>query len=150
MVGFNAKNLDCIESFYICNFCSLVLRKPVQLIDYGHRLCQSCANEQTGKLIRCSEHCEKAPHIINFECMLKNHLDQNHPNPQCDSCSLNFNSVNDLDRHKLYDCEKITVHCPLKSIGCEEMIPRIHLSQHYLSDQHQNSNSFGQISSEEF
>ncbi|CAF2105030.1 unnamed protein product [Rotaria magnacalcarata] len=143
MVGFNAKNLDCIESFYICNFCSLVLRKPVQLIDYGHRLCQSCANEQTGKLIRCSEHCEKAPRE-------NNHLDQNHPNPQCDSCSLNFNSVNDLDRHKLYDCEKITVHCPLKSIGCEEMIPRIHLSQHYLSDQHQNSNSFGQISSEEF
>ncbi|CAF3974010.1 unnamed protein product [Rotaria magnacalcarata] len=67
MVGFNAKNLDCIESFYICNFCSLVLRKPVQLIDYGHRLCQSCANEQTGKLIRCSEHCEKAPRENNSD-----------------------------------------------------------------------------------
>ncbi|CAF3328654.1 unnamed protein product [Rotaria socialis] len=69
--------------------------------------------------------------------MLTNHLDQNHPSPQSDPCSLNFNSVNDLDRHKLYDCEKITVQCPLQSIRCEEMIPRIHLSRYYLSDQHQ-------------
>ncbi|CAF4703091.1 unnamed protein product, partial [Rotaria sp. Silwood2] len=67
----------------------------------------------------------------------QNHLDQNHQNPTCDSCGQKFNSVNDLDRHIQYDCEKTTVDCPLKQIGCQEMVLRLHLAEHYISDQHQ-------------
>ncbi|CAF1292199.1 unnamed protein product [Rotaria sordida] len=161
MVGYNSKNLDDIQSLYKCNCCSLIFREPVQLIDCGHRMCQSCASEQSGNTITCAECGEQTMRekllldrgfkndmqtllIICSLCswtgllnIYQNHLDQNHPNPVCDSCSQKFNSVNDLDRHIQHDCEKITLNCPLKQIGCEEMVLRLRLAEHYISDQHQ-------------
>ncbi len=46
MVGFNIQNKESLNDVYICPHCSLLLRNPLQLIDCGHRLCQSCADEQ--------------------------------------------------------------------------------------------------------
>ncbi|CAF3482644.1 unnamed protein product [Rotaria sp. Silwood1] len=161
MVGYNTQNLDVIQSSYICNSCSLLLREPVQLIDCGHRMCQSCVSEQSGNKITCADCGEQTTQekllidrgfkndmqslsIICSFCswtgILKtyqSHLDQNHSNPTCDSCDQKFNSVNDLDRHKLFSCEKTTVVCPLKQCGCEEMVLRLRLAEHYISDQHQ-------------
>jgi len=48
MVGFNLQNKDSLKSEYICQHCLLLLRDPVQLIDCGHRMCESCGNEQEG------------------------------------------------------------------------------------------------------
>ena len=55
--------------------------------------------------------------------IFKGHLYQIHPNPECNYCEKRFSSVYDLDRHKQYECEKITINCPLKDFGCEEMVP---------------------------
>jgi len=49
-----------------------------------------------------------------------------HPNPRCVYCKEIFLSVNDLDRHQQYICEKITIDCPLKQFGCEDMV-HIHI-----------------------
>ncbi|CAF3498906.1 unnamed protein product [Rotaria sp. Silwood1] len=162
MVGHRIQNKESLNPDYMCPCCSLLLRDPVQLIDCGHRMCQSCANEQQGDIITCCE-CHKKTNrnkllvdrgfkkdmqtllIICSLCswagmlnIYQNHLDQNHLNPSCDCCNQKFNSVNDLDRHIQYDCEKVTVDCPLKEFGCQTMILRINLTQHYLSEQHQN------------
>ena len=48
MVGFSLQNKESLDSVYICSHCLLLLRDPVQLIDCGHRLCQSCADELEG------------------------------------------------------------------------------------------------------
>ncbi len=48
MVGIRVQNLDAIDSLYKCPYCSLLLRDTVQIIDCGHRICQSCMNEQQG------------------------------------------------------------------------------------------------------
>ncbi|CAF1258259.1 unnamed protein product [Rotaria sordida] len=162
MVGYRVQNTESFNPTYICSYCLLLLRDPVQLIDCAHRMCQSCANELEGDMITCSECHEKTNRnkllidrgfkndmmtltivcsLCNWTGMLniyQNHLDQNHPNPICHACNQKFNSVNNLDRHIQYHCEKIIVDCPLKEFGCQEMILRINLSQHYLSEQHQN------------
>lgn len=46
MVGFDAKNKSIIDVKYICPKCSMILRDPVQLSGCGHRLCQSCIDNQ--------------------------------------------------------------------------------------------------------
>ncbi|CAF2522346.1 unnamed protein product [Rotaria sp. Silwood2] len=162
MVGYRVQNKESFNPDYSCPCCSLILRDPVQLIDCGHRICQSCANEQEGDIITCSECHEKTNRnkllidrgfkndmqILPVVCSLcnwtgilniyQNHLDQNHQNPTCDSCGQKFSSVNNLDRHIQYDCEKTTVDCLLKQFGCQEMILQINLSKHYLSEQHQH------------
>ncbi|CAF1083017.1 unnamed protein product [Rotaria sordida] len=161
MVGFNVENEESLNSMYICSHCSLLLRDPVQLTECGHRFCQSCINEQESDIITCSECRDKISRnkliidrgfkndmqslsivcsLCSWTDILKNyqdHLDQIHPNPICKYCDEKFSSISDLDRHKQYNCEKITVYCPLKQFGCEEMILRINLCQHYLSEQHQ-------------
>ncbi|CAF1099435.1 unnamed protein product [Rotaria sp. Silwood1] len=163
MVGFNLQNKESVNSMYICSHCLLLLRDPFQLTDCGHRFCQSCINEQEGDMIICSECREKTSRkkliadrgfkndmqalpivcsLCSWTDVLKNyqdHLNQIHPNPICDYCGEKFSSINDLDRHKQYDCEKITVYCSLKKFGCEEMILRINLRQHYLSEHHQKT-----------
>ena len=48
MVGFSSANIKSFNREYICTHCLLLLRDPVQLIDCGHRFCQSCTNEQEG------------------------------------------------------------------------------------------------------
>jgi len=60
--------------------------------------------------------------FLLLEFILKNHLDQVHPNPICDYCNEKFTSVNNLNQHILYNCKKVTVYCPLKLIGCDEMV----------------------------
>ncbi len=46
MVGYNIQNKESINSENICSHCLLLIRDPVQLIDCGHRICQSCLDEQ--------------------------------------------------------------------------------------------------------
>jgi hypothetical protein len=48
MVGIRVQNLDDIDSLYKCPNCSLLLQDAVQIIECGHRICQSCMNEQQG------------------------------------------------------------------------------------------------------
>ncbi|CAF4931376.1 unnamed protein product [Rotaria sp. Silwood1] len=65
------------------------------------------------------------------------HLDLDHSNPICSHCNQQFTSVNDLNRHVVYDCKNITIDCPFEQFGFDEKILRINLSKHYLSEQHQ-------------
>ena len=52
------------------------------------------------------------------------HLVQKHPNPICSYCDQCFSNVPDFDQHQLYHCEKMSVFCPLKPLGCEEMVSK--------------------------
>jgi hypothetical protein len=45
--GYNVRNIDNIWCTYRCQFCSFILRQPVQL-ECGHRLCRSCIDIQEG------------------------------------------------------------------------------------------------------
>jgi hypothetical protein len=48
MVGFDCRDIDAVQSTYKCPHCSLLLRDAVQLLDCGHRMCQSCVDDQQG------------------------------------------------------------------------------------------------------
>jgi hypothetical protein len=48
MVGYRSQNQESLNSVYICPLCLFILRDPVQLTDCGHRICQSCADEDKG------------------------------------------------------------------------------------------------------
>ncbi|CAF3684994.1 unnamed protein product [Rotaria sp. Silwood1] len=112
----------------ICSECREKTSRKKLIADRGFK------NDMQALPIVCS--------LCSWTDVLKNyqdHLNQIHPNPICDYCGEKFSSINDLDRHKQYDCEKITVYCSLKKFGCEEMILRINLRQHYLSEHHQKT-----------
>ncbi len=55
-------------------------------------------------------------------CYFKDHLVKAHPNPSCQYCGKKFESTNQLNLHKLNDCDKITVSCPLKMYGCSDSV----------------------------
>jgi hypothetical protein len=59
---------------------------------------------------------------VNSSWFFKEHLQKSHPNPPCEYCGRTFDSVNNLDRHKLHDCDKITVACALKEYGCSASV----------------------------
>ncbi|CAF1129396.1 unnamed protein product [Rotaria sordida] len=69
----------------------------------------------------------------------EDHLQQSHPNPPCNYCGKKFNSTNDLDFHKLKECDKITVPCALKDYGCSNSVIRAEIVVHYKSEQHQTA-----------
>lgn len=73
--------------------------------------------------------------IVSF----KNHVNQIHPNPVCEYCGKKFDSVSTLDSHKLTECDKITVFCALKNFGCSDSMIRNQMSNHYMTEQHQNA-----------
>ncbi|CAF4970397.1 unnamed protein product, partial [Rotaria sp. Silwood1] len=60
------------------------------------------------------------------------HLNQFHPNPKCEYCGAQFNSVNQLNEHKILECQNVTINCVLKEFGCNEQ-------EHYLTIQHQEA-----------
>ncbi|CAF0863262.1 unnamed protein product [Adineta steineri] len=96
------------------------------------RLDRGCRNDMQTMKITCL--------FCNWTDLLKtyqNHLDETHPNPICDYCNEQHTSVNDLNRHIFYNCTKVLIFCPLKSVGCDEKIPRENLRKHYLTEQHQ-------------
>jgi hypothetical protein len=47
--------------------------------------------------------------------------------------------VSSLDKHKLAECDKITVSCALKDFGCSDLVIRVQMSNHYMTEQHQNA-----------
>ncbi|CAF0958146.1 unnamed protein product [Adineta steineri] len=163
MLGFNSKNLEDIHQQYICKICSLILRNPVQLT-CGHRLCKSCVEFRLqGDKIKCPECQEEMQRdeilpdkgvandmkSLEIECSLcawkgifkdyENHLQTDHLHPSCEYCGKAFDSINDLDLHKLNTCDKITLSCALKDYGCSTSVLRIEMSEHYRSEQHQNA-----------
>ncbi len=48
----------------------------------------------------------------------KDHLQTSHQNPSCEFCDKRFESSNELEFHKLNECNKVTELCPLKNYGC--------------------------------
>lgn len=63
-------------------------------------------------------------HILQtfFFLLKKDHLDQSHPNPECEHCDQPFDSVKHLNEHTVFQCEKVTVNCLLKDFGCDEQV----------------------------
>ena len=47
MVGFDARNKEAINISYVCQWCRLILREPVQL-NCDHRHCKSCIDSIKG------------------------------------------------------------------------------------------------------
>ncbi|CAF1264643.1 unnamed protein product [Rotaria sordida] len=67
----------------------------------------------------------------------RDHLQKSHLNPSCEFCNNLFNSVNELNVHKLYECDKITEWCALKDFGCSTLVIRAQKWEHYKTEQHQ-------------
>ncbi|UJR26899.1 hypothetical protein I4U23_008209 [Adineta vaga] len=162
MVGFDARNKSSINSLYICGVCNFILREPFQL-KCGHRQCKTCIEDTEGDVLKCSECQEESSKTeimpdrgfrndmktLPIVCSLcewnglfkdyETHLNKVHPNPICEFCGEKFTSNIRFDEHKQKECPKITVSCPLKDYGCLDSIYRVQLSEHYLSDVHQNA-----------
>ncbi|UJR20385.1 hypothetical protein I4U23_023516 [Adineta vaga] len=161
MVGYRIENLDSISPSNKCLHCSFLLRDPVQLIECAHRICQSCANTQSGEFIICpgckqktsrnklklDRGCINDMQKLSIVCSLcdwnglfknfQNHMKEAHSNPICEYCNEQCLCVNDLYEHLFSHCPQVPVDCSLKAFGCQEKIRRIDLSNHYLTEQHQ-------------
>ncbi|CAF4467068.1 unnamed protein product [Rotaria sp. Silwood2] len=163
MVGIDVRNKNILDTKYTCPKCFLILRDPVQLSICGHRQCQSCFNTQQGTTIACPQCQTEIPHnlvmidrgfksdmlSLLIECIFcqwsgllnnyQEHLDQSHPNPKCEHCGEQFNSVNKLNEHKVLECQKLTIICALKDFGCNEQIIRGKKEEHFLTKPHQDA-----------
>ncbi|CAF4234383.1 unnamed protein product, partial [Adineta steineri] len=163
MVGIDAQNKNILDKKFICSDCSLILRDPVQLTACGHRLCHSCSLNQNQAFVTCSQcqiqtpsdqilidrafsnemqtlpiicsYCDWSDTLQNYE----KHLQQLHPNPTCQYCSQQFNSIDQFNQQKASQCQNIPVECLLKDFGCPQQIRRSELSNHYRSEQHEHS-----------
>ncbi|CAF3836419.1 unnamed protein product [Rotaria sordida] len=160
MCGFDTKNKLILNKKFICQYCSLILKDPVQL-NCGHRQCQSCFQRQH-EIIKCQEcstesmqdqirpdeNFKNEMQSLTIDCffcdwsgILQNyqeHLDQNHINPQCKYCHAQFDTVVHLNEHKILACEKNTIDCLLKDFGCDKQIHYHNMWNHYSSEYHQN------------
>jgi hypothetical protein len=68
-------------------------------------------------------HLFTSPYFVTFYSSLsQEHLDQAHPNPQCDYCHEQFTSINQLNQHQASQCQKITIDCFLKTFGCHQQV----------------------------
>ncbi|CAM4832369.1 unnamed protein product [Rotaria magnacalcarata] len=161
MVGIDAKNKHTLDNTYICSVCSLILLEPVQLINCGHRQCQSCLDTQHETSITCRQCQLKTSRneilrdrgfktdmtSLFIECsfcqwtgVLNNypeHLDESHSNLKCEYCDEEFNSIHRFNEHQVFVCQKRTVDCKLKDFGCDEKIGHDKMHEHYLTEHHQ-------------
>ncbi|UJR26901.1 hypothetical protein I4U23_008211 [Adineta vaga] len=117
-----------VEDVLKCSECQEESSKTEIMPDRGFR------NDMKTLPIVCSL-CEWNGLFKDYET----HLNKVHPNPICEFCGEKFTSNIRLDEHKQKECPKITVSCPLKDYGCLDSIYRVQLSEHYLSDVHQNA-----------
>ena len=66
--------------------------------------------------------------VLSLNCLRislffqKEHLDESHPDSKCEFCNQQFDSMEQLNEHKLQQCEKFTIFCPLKQYGCDEPV----------------------------
>ncbi|CAF1001423.1 unnamed protein product [Rotaria sordida] len=163
MVGIDARNKNILDTKYTCPKCLLILRDPVQLSTCEYRLCQSCIDTQQGAPIKYPQCQTETPNgqvlldrgfksemqSLPIDCsfcqwsgILNNyqeHLNQSHPNPKCEHCAEQFNSVNKLNEHKVLECQKLSIHCVFKMFGCNEQFIRGKKEEHYLTTHHQEA-----------
>jgi len=141
----------------------LVIQDPIQLSECGHRQCESCANLQKNTIITCSVCQVQTPtHLVMIDRGFKNemkslliqciqcqwtgqlqeyheHLTELHPHPICQHCSQQFNSFDELNQHKLLQCQQLTTDCLLKDFGCHQQIVRGKKQEHFQTQQHQQT-----------
>lgn len=60
--------------------------------------------------------------LLMYVPFCKEHLDECHRHPKCEFCDQQIDSIEQLNEHKLQQCEKFTVFCPLKQYGCDESV----------------------------
>jgi hypothetical protein len=79
-------------------------------------------------MVRCLEqlssnfsHLQLLRKTFNF-LLSKDHLDQSHPHPKREYCDQVLNSVNELNQHKISECQKLTTNCVLKEFSCSEPV----------------------------
>ncbi len=57
-----------------------------------------------------------------YSFLSKEHLSHSHPNPKCEHCGKQFNSIDKLNEHKVLECQNRTSDCILKDYGCNEQV----------------------------
>ncbi|CAF1368370.1 unnamed protein product [Rotaria sp. Silwood1] len=163
MVGIDARNKHILDTKYICNVCSLILRDPVQLTQCGHRYCHTCLNIEQETTIRCQQCKSKTLRskvlidrgfkidmkLLPIECsfcqwtgVLNNyqeHLDQCYSNLKCEHYGEQFNSVKEFSQNKVSEWQQLTVDCILRDFGCNERVNHAQMKNHYLTEQHQRA-----------
>ncbi|CAF4907361.1 unnamed protein product, partial [Rotaria sp. Silwood1] len=68
---------------------------------------------------------------------IEEHLDECHSNLKCEYCDEEFNSVDNINEHKVSGCQNLMVDCIFKDYGCNEPITLNKMKEHYLTEQHQ-------------
>ncbi|CAF0790707.1 unnamed protein product [Rotaria sordida] len=159
--GYDAKNIFSLDEKYKCLICGFILRDPVQ-ITCGHRICYACLHVENN-IVRCPECseitltskirldkgfdneiqtliivcilCEWSGHLKNYQ----NHLEQLHNQYRCLYCNEIFTSLTLMNQHKETKCPQMMVNCNLQSYGCNELVLRCNLSEHYLGEMHQKT-----------
>ncbi|CAF3926621.1 unnamed protein product [Rotaria sordida] len=81
MVGFDAKNKRSLEEKYTCPICLLIIRDPVQLIDCGHRFCQTCTNTEQDTTTKCDQcQLEISRENVSHDQLPAHYLTEQHQN----------------------------------------------------------------------
>ncbi|CAF3753904.1 unnamed protein product [Rotaria sp. Silwood1] len=111
-----------------CSQCQTEIPRHLVMIDRGFK------SDMLSLLIECI-FCQWSGLLNNYQ----EHLDQSHPNPKCEHCGEQFNSVNKLNEHKVLECQKLTIICVLKDFGCNEQIIRGKKEEHFLTKPHQDA-----------
>ncbi|XP_045186960.2 TNF receptor-associated factor 2-like isoform X2 [Mercenaria mercenaria] len=110
-----------LDEKYLCNFCKLVLREPVQAF-CGHRFCKACiqANISSGDEIRCAQ-CEKEDNesedmsIINKEQIFPDNAikrEMSKIKVKCANSGCTWNGMfKQYELHLEQECPKASVTC---------------------------------------
>lgn len=162
MVGLEADNLNEVPAVYKCIICSLILKNPHQ-IGCGHRICESCLDAVTQPTIRCLDCQEETPKneimpdkgarndmkTLDIDCNLcrwkgkykdyEDHRNQVHINQVCPLCNTQYPNIDALEEHKIKECPKVVISCPLHGFGCISTVTREELPMHYLTTTHQQA-----------
>ncbi|KAL4219122.1 Tnf receptor-associated factor 2 [Mactra antiquata] len=141
-----------IDEKYLCNFCGLVLREPVQSF-CGHRFCRSCIDShiRTGNQIRCTQ-CEKEPHdddesdfsIITEDQIFPDNAikrEMGRLDIHCPYTGCTWAGKFRLFEEHLDICDFKPVQCP----QCGQLINKEKLETHKVTDCRMACNACGQL-----
>ncbi|CAF3714282.1 unnamed protein product [Adineta steineri] len=134
----------------------------MQLICCGERVCESCSKSKLKQLSQCPFCLEPGtPETrqdkgnkrevdslkvncprCNDQCFglfmnLPEHLSI-HCDLACENCDEKFVFPQQREQHQQETCKNRIVSCPLDFLGCSQKVRFSHLSQHYISNEHQS------------
>lgn len=136
--GFDVNFINELQDSYRCLICGLALRKPVQVIECGHRFCWHCLNKRKKSSDErhvefCCPCCPDEKPIDSSQVFPDKGIERTILNLHI-KCS-NFQKgclwaeeLNQLENHLKNDCQHELVTCKVEN--CDECVERYQLEEH--------------------